>query len=49
VGEGVAPVQYVYRTFKPLLSAAVPHEKVVAVLVACTPVVSSLPPSELMP
>jgi hypothetical protein len=50
VGVGLGQAK-VYRTFKPSLSAAVPHEKVVAgpVLLACAPVVSSMPLSELIP
>ena len=50
VGVGLGQAK-AYRTFKPSLSAAVPHEKVVAgpVLLACAPVVSSMPPSELTP
>ena len=50
VGVGLGQVR-VYRTFKPFVSVAVPHEKVLAgpVALACTPVVSSLPKSLVNP
>ena len=50
VGVGL-PQAKVYRTFKPLLRRGWPQEKVTAgpVLLACAPVVSSMPLSELIP
>lgn len=50
VGVGFGQAR-VYLTPKPLLSAAVPQEKVVAgpLLLACTPVVSLVPPLGVTP
>lgn len=50
VGVGLGQAK-VYRTFKPFVSVAVPQEKVVAgpVELACTPLVSALPLSIVIP
>jgi hypothetical protein len=50
VGVGLGHPR-VYRTFKPFVKVAVPQEKVLAgpVLLACTPLVSSLPLSLVNP
>ena len=50
VGVGLGQTK-VYRTFNPFVSVATPQEKVLAgpVVLACTPLVSSLPLSEVMP